>query len=136
MNPIAERSMQVWSSDGFVSADFQSRKVTAWKPASALAARPSMVHDIVMATPNPLTLKDEVFTKWITPEHTQASADDALTAELTDFVHCIRTGNAPRVTAHDAVAAMEVADRVLAGMAKWSWQQNSMLGDMRLPEAA
>lgn len=136
MNPTAERSMQVWSSDGFVSADFTSRKVTAWKPVAAMAARPSMVHDIVKATPNPLLLKDEVFTKWITPEETQAPSDDALTAELTDFVRCIRTGGRPRVTAADAVAAMDVADRVLAGMAKWSWQDGGMTGRPSIPKAA
>lgn len=136
MNPAAERSMQVWSAEGFVSADFQSRKVTTWKPVAALAARPSMVHDIVQATPNPLTLKDEVFTKWIPPEETQASSDDALTAELTDFVRCIRTGSQPRVSAMDAVAAMEVADRVLSGMAKWSWQDSQMLEFPRIPRAA
>lgn len=136
MNPSAERSMHIWSTEGFVSADFQSRKVTSWKPVAALAARPTMVHDIVQATPNPLTLKDEVFTKWIPPEETQASADDALTAELTDFVRCIRTGSQPRVSATDAVAAMEIADRVLSGMARWSWQNSQMLEFPRIPRAA
>jgi predicted dehydrogenase len=85
-----------------------------------------MVHDIVAATPNPLTLKDEVFTKWINNEQLQGSAADALTAELLDFVHCIRTGSRPRVSGDAAVKAMEVADRVLAGMPKFSWQTGSM----------
>jgi predicted dehydrogenase len=125
MNPTAERSMQVWTDQGFVSADFQTRKVTCWKPAAVLAACPTLVHDIVAATPNPLSLKDEVFTKWIQHSEHQADSSDALTAELRDFVHCIQTDSRPRVSAEDAVAAMDVADRVLAGMPKWSWQTGS-----------
>ena len=125
MNPTAERTIQVWSTDGFVSADLHTRTVKSWKPVVPLAANPGMVHDIVAATPNPLMLKDEVFTKWITNEEIQASAADALTAELRDFVTCIRTGSRPRVSGEDAVKAMEVADRVLAGMAKWSWQSGT-----------
>ncbi len=125
MNPTAERTIQVWGRNGFVSADLQTRKVNCWSPASALAARPAMVHDIIAATPNPLTLKDEVFTKWISNEELQGSMADALTAELSDFVTCIRTGSRPRVSGDDAVKAMEVADQVLSGMAQWSFQSNS-----------
>lgn len=126
MNPVAERTIQVWGRSGFVSADLQTRKVSVWKPNPLLAERPTMVHDIVAATPNPLTLKDEVFTKWINNEQLQGSAADALTAELLDFVHCIRTGSRPRVSGDAAVKAMEVADRVLAGMPKFSWQTGAM----------
>ena len=126
MNPTAERTIQVWGRSGFVSADLQTRKVSVWQPNPLLAERPSMVHDIVAATPNPLTLKDEVFTKWINNEQLQGSAADALTAELLDFVHCIRTGSRPRVSGDAAVKAMEVADRVLSGMPKFSWQTGSM----------
>ena len=125
MNPVAERTVQVWSRGGFVSADLQTRKVTVWKPNPVLAARPSMVQDIIAATPNPLTLKDEVFSKWMTHEEMQASSADALTAELLDFVTCIQTGARPRVSGEAALKAMEVADRVLAGMPKWSWQKDT-----------
>jgi predicted dehydrogenase len=128
MNPSAERTLQVWSTEGFVSADLQNRTVTSWQPAARLAAEPTLVHDIIAATPNPLTLKDEVFSKWIRREEQQASPADALTAELRDFVTCIRTGARPRVSGEDAVKAMEVADRVLAGMAQWSWQSGSRVG--------
>jgi predicted dehydrogenase len=90
-----------------------------------------MVRDIVAATPNPLTLKDEVFSKWITNETVQASSADALTAELQDFAGCIREGRRPRVSGEDAVAAMEVADRVLSVMTGWSWQTGSGIEQRR-----
>ena len=122
MSPVADRTIQVFSANGCVTADLNKRTVSSWTPAAQLAKNPSLVHDIIAATPDPLTLKNEVFTKWITNETVQASNADALTAELTDFVHCIRTNARPRVSGEDAVRALEVADRVLAGMAKWSWQ--------------
>ncbi len=122
MSPVAERTIQVFSTNGCVTADLNQRTVSRWQPVAPLAANPSLVHDIIAATPDPTTLKNEVFQKWITNETLQASSVDALTAELTDFVRCIRTDGRPRVSGEDAVRALEVADRILAGIAKWSWQ--------------
>lgn len=124
MSPVADRTIQVFSTNGCVTADLNKRTVSCWTPADVLAVNPGLVHDIIAATPDPLTLKNEVFTKWITNETIQASSADALTAELTDFVRCIRTNARPRVSGDDAVTALEVADRVLTGMAQWSWQDN------------
>ena len=122
MSPVAERTIQVFSTNGCVTADLNQRTVSCWQPVAPLAAKPSLVQQIIAATPDPLTLKNEVFTKWITNETLQASSADALTAELNDFVRSIQTNGRPRVSGEDAVKALEVADRVLAGMAKWSWQ--------------
>jgi predicted dehydrogenase len=131
VNPVVERSIQVWSTTGYAAADLQSRKVVCWKPCPAMAANPGMVHDIVSVTPNPLSLRDEVFSKWIPREETQASSADALTAELQNFVDCIRSGEQPRVTGDAAVAAMSVADRVLENMSGWSWQSAAPLHEVR-----
>lgn len=125
MSPVPDRTIQVFSNNGCVTADLNKRTVSCWQPVAPLAANPALVHDIIAATPDPLTLKNEVFTKWITNETLQASNADALTGELNDFVHCIRTNSRPRVSGDDAVKALEVADRVLAGMAKWSWQHKT-----------
>ncbi len=122
MSPVADRTIQVFSASGCVTADLNQRTVSCWQPVAPLAANPGLVHDVIAATPDPLTLKNEVFTKWITNETLQAPTVDALTAELSDFVRCIKTNSRPRVSGDDAVKALEVADRVLAGMAKWSWQ--------------
>lgn len=122
MSPVADRTIQVFSTNGCVTADLNKRTVSSWKPAAPLAKNPTLVQHIIAATPDPLTLKNEVFTKWITNETVQASDTDALTAELNDFVRCIRLSARPRVSGEDAVKALEVADRVLSGMTKWSWQ--------------
>ena len=125
MSPEPDRTIQVFSNNGCVTADLNKRTVSCWRPAAPLVTNPGIVHDIIAATPDPLTLKNEVFTKWITNETLQASNADALTAELNDFITCIQAGSRPRVSGDDAVMALEVADRVLAGMAKWSWQSKT-----------
>ncbi len=130
MCPQAERSIQVWHDRGFLSADLQTRKLTVWQPCDAVAARPEMVHDVVAATVNPLTLKDEVFAKWLKHEEIQASDADALTAELYDFVAAVG-GRQPRVSGADAVRAMAIAERVRNGMQGWSWQSGSPFGAER-----
>ena len=122
MSPVADRTIQVFSTNGYTTADLNKRTVSCWQPAAPLAANPARIQDIIAATPDPLTLKNEVFTKWITNKTYHASNADALTAELNDFVRCIQTKGQPRVSGKDAVKALEVADRVLVGMAKWSWQ--------------
>lgn len=131
MCPQAERTIQVWSEGGFVSADLQTRKLNSWQPCPAVAARPGMLHDVVAATASPLTLKDEVFSKWLQQEETQASDTDALTAELRDFVAAVRGETRPRVGGIEGVAAMEVAERILGGMSGWSWQSGSPFEQVR-----
>ncbi|MEI6540159.1 MAG: Gfo/Idh/MocA family oxidoreductase, partial [Planctomycetota bacterium] len=79
MSPVAERTIQVFSTNGCVTADLNQRTVSRWQPVAPLAANPSLVHDIIAATPDPTTLKNEVFQKWITNETLQAPSIDALT---------------------------------------------------------
>ncbi len=86
MSPELDRTFQVFATNGCVTADLNKRTVSCWQPVATLAANPSLVQHIISATPDPLTLKNEVFTKWITNETVQASNADALTAELDDFV--------------------------------------------------
>jgi predicted dehydrogenase len=46
---------------------------------------------------------------------------DALTAELASFVEAARTGQAPKVDGAQAVAALEIAEQVLASVATHRW---------------
>ena len=71
-------------------------------------------------------MKESVFGEWIQSQTTQADACDAMELELRDFINCIRTGVAPRVTGGDAVDALVVADQVLEGLQAWSYQTNSI----------
>lgn len=135
MCPTAERSIQVFTTDGFLSADLQSRKISGWSPAPAFRDNPALVHEIAKATANPLTLKDEVFSNWMQKTEVEAPQTDALTAELRDFIHAVMYGSAPRVSSSDGLRAMETADRILSQMTLWSYQANSP-ASLPLPKAA
>lgn len=123
--PAAERSVQVWSSAGCVSADLQSREVTHWGAAGKYESSPGLIHAMIAAASNPMTLKDRVFGEWIQESRVQADSADALTAELRHFVGCIQEQVTPLVSGYEAVQAMQVADAVLAEMKLWSYQSGA-----------
>jgi len=123
MAPLAERTMQIWSTRGCVNVDLHARTLTTWEPSAAVAANPGMIQAIAATTPNPLTLKDRVFGEWVEERTIQASDHDALTAELEEFASAIRGTATPRVSGREAVQAMLVADQVLNSLTTWSWQE-------------
>ncbi len=125
MAPQAERTLQIWGTHGCLNVDLHARTLTSWAPAEAVAANPGMIQAIAAATPNPLTLKDRVFSEWIESATTQASDRDALTAELQEFTQAVRGEVTPRVSGREAVQAMLVADEVLTCLNKWSWQETA-----------
>ena len=129
MNPTAERSIQIWTVDGFFSADLQTRKVCSWQPAEPFRNNPGLVRTIAAGTANPMSLKDRVFSEWMEHKETQASDADALTAELREFVDCIRTGSQPTVTSGQAVESMSVAERVISGLQLWNYQTGTASAD-------
>lgn len=121
VNPTAGRTLQIWNEHGFVNADLTTRQIQHITPSEELlhgngpltrAARPNA--DIAQ-------LKQELFTRDFTISSPEVSQDDALTAELSDFVNCCRFGQRPRVGGPEALAALAVADRVLACIARHQW---------------
>ena len=126
MSPVAERSLQVWGTEGCVSTNLQTRNVQHWKATGAFANNPQLVHAIAANTPDPRTLKDRVFGEWIQAEQIQADDADAMSLELREFISCIRTGESPQVSGTEAVNAMIVADQVLEALRVWSYQTNAM----------
>lgn len=125
MCPTAERSLQIWGTNGCVQADLQSRTVHHWQPQGQFRDNPALVHAIAAATPDPRTLKDRVFGEWIQADVIQAADDDALLLELEEFQSAIRGERAPRVAGREGVNAMTVAEEVLSSLALWSYQTSS-----------
>lgn len=122
MCPTAERTMQIWGTDGCVVADLQTRTVQHWQPAAQFKSNPALVHAIAAATSDPRTLKDSVFGKWIETETLQADSADAMSLELQEFISAIREDRTPLVSGAEAVNAMTVAEQVLDSIQLWSYQ--------------
>jgi len=121
INPTAGRAMQIWSETGCTTVDFTTREVKQYSPGAELLSGASPVEMAVQPGADIAQLRDDVFGRFIEVRDAEVSDDDALTAELTHFVKCVKTGSTPLVNGWTAVAALEVADRIQKAVAEHSW---------------
>jgi len=115
------RTMQAWSDQGCFTADFTARTVTALTPGDSLRQGALPFHLVQNGTCTPAELKPEIFGRFIQPTETKGSDIDALTAELSSFINCVRTGETPRVSGVQGLAALRVADQILTSVAAHQW---------------
>ncbi len=112
--------MQVWSESGCTNIDLGTREVTRFGAGPALLAG-------AHKQTNPTTIEERnalmktVFGKFITQESCNVEAFDSLTAELTEFVQCVREQKAPSVSGREGLAAIETADLILQNIAAHCW---------------
>lgn len=129
ISPKPERRMQVFSEAGFARLDFASRSATVVSPATDLLTRQ---FDIAGIAPSSRAeqVSQALAVEEITPEPL-----DQLTAELLDFVLCIKEGHTPRCTGHAGTQAIELAEQILAGIAQHSWngRDTSLVGPQATP---
>jgi predicted dehydrogenase len=121
VHPEPRRRMQVWSASGCVTADFQSREVTHFRP-SARLQRGDLPHARAQQPGADIArLKEAVFGEFIEVDRPTIEPCDQLTAELGHFVDCVRSGRTPLVDGRAGLAALEVADRITACVAAHAW---------------
>lgn len=122
VSPVVQRSAQIWTPSGCVNVDLQQRKVQRYAPSAALIFGDSPIEQAKRPDANLETLKAEVFGQLIEVQDLPVPASDALTAELSAFMACVRTGQTPLVNGSQAFLAMEVADRILSCIAEHQWE--------------
>lgn len=96
-----ERRLRVFQRDAYVSLDFDS--------STALVAR-RRAEAVPFDAANPMA--------GIDVERRSFGEADPLSLQISDFVRCVRSEAAPIVGAHDALTALEIADRICAAMEK------------------
>lgn len=122
VHPSAHRTMQLWSATKSVSIDFHSREVTAFSPDDSLLAGFSPVDLAMQPGADIEQLKKDIFGRFIRSEQPEVNTgSDALTAELSEFVECIRAGGTPSCDGVAGLAAVELAGRVLQSLDDNSW---------------
>lgn len=117
----ASRKMQVWSADRFVGIDFGSREVISCSPSETLLYGKSPVERAQQPDADIEKLKSEVFSSFLRVENPKINPQDALTAELSSFIECIRTDRTPEVDGATALASMMVAEQILDSIATHEW---------------
>lgn len=124
VNPDARRGMQIWSPLGCVNVDLQSREVTNYSPSEALRYGRSPLELTREPGADVEQLKAEIFGRFIEVNKASVLEGDALTAELEEFVDCVRHGKKPACSGTEALDALKVADMVLQSMADHRWGQS------------
>jgi predicted dehydrogenase len=116
----AERTLQVWSGRGFAAIDLAARTVDLVRPSSALVHGELDVERLTAEEKQ--HLKGSLLTDHLSRASLAVESADPLSCELDDFVTCVRTGQAPRVSGQAGLDAIAVAERILVQVQTHAWQ--------------
>jgi predicted dehydrogenase len=114
------RRMQVWAAEGFACVDFARKHLTLVQPSDELRGRrldPRRLDAAGLAL-----LKAELHERHLRPLELDCQGGDQLTCELQDFLHCVRTGDRPRVSGEEGRDALALAERVLESLRGQAWE--------------
>ncbi|HMP17140.1 MAG TPA: Gfo/Idh/MocA family oxidoreductase [Gemmatales bacterium] len=132
VHPVAVRAMHLFGSEGYAGIDFARKNCTLVQP--SLSFR-NGIPDVRNLDPQSMArFKETLFSQYMPAQTTAESKLDQLTAELSDFVTCVQTGRQPKVTGEDGLAAVSLAQSILANMGSHDWEGNGQhFGPCDLP---
>jgi predicted dehydrogenase len=123
VHPTAVRSMNLFGSEGYAGIDFGRKNCTLVQP--SLSFR-NGIPDVRKIDPQSMArFKETLFSQYLPTQTTPESKLDQLTAELSDFTECVRTGRQPKVTGEDGLAAVSLAQSIIANIGSHDWEGNS-----------
>lgn len=125
VSPATQRTMQVWSEAACTQIDFAARTVNQFSRSDQLMYGTSPLQKARQPNANIDQLKSEMFGQTIRIDQPAVGNEDALTAELADFVQAVRGEVQPRVNGTAALRAMQAADRILNEVATHQWDASS-----------
>ena len=111
VSPDANRSMNCTLDRGQVNINFAAQSVHCMEPVEQVSQQlDALTHDEKMVA------KEEMFDKWLPVREIEVVAQNAILEEQKEFVQCIRDEQFPSVSGRDGLAAVEVAEQILAAM--------------------
>ena len=130
----AVRKMRLFAPEGYVTLDFATKQGTLIRPSDRLRHGEIDLDGLDLA--QPAAVKERLFGKILRVDQVQGESREPLALELEDFVSAVRTGSRPRVTGHDGLRAIRLADQVLRSLAAHAWEGNTdgPTGPHHLPE--
>jgi predicted dehydrogenase len=111
-----ERKLRVFSSEAYVSVDYQKRYAVAVRRTGNLDAIRNAAERI--RTGEVQDLSGLNYTELVHVDELQISDTEPLRAQLESFVTAVTTRTRPEVTAEDGLAAVETAMRIVAATGK------------------
>ncbi|MSU78621.1 MAG: Gfo/Idh/MocA family oxidoreductase [Gemmataceae bacterium] len=133
-SPTSSRQMQLWGPEGCAEVDFASRKLVLVQPSEQV--RRFGLDPAQLDAASRARIREDLFTRHLELLTVDGKAQDQLTAELSEFIDCVQTSKRPRVNGEDGLAAMEVAERILAALRQHRWDaaHTEHVGPMHLPK--
>ena len=113
IHPTSRRATTIWTKSRCINVDYSSREVTSYSPSARLLYGMSPVERARQPGADIDRLRQEVFGSLIEVHKEMASTKDALTAELQEFVDCVRNQTAPTVSGTVAIQSLTIAERLL-----------------------
>jgi predicted dehydrogenase len=114
-----ERKIRVFSEEAYLSLDYQKKSGIAITKDANLDllkfARERNATDLSQ-------LAGTDFGSMVKVEPLQVDDVEPLRAELQSFLHAVRTGEPPEVSAEDGVAAVELAEQIIAALKEHQWE--------------
>ena len=128
------RKMRIWGSEGYATLDFATKQGTLIRPSDRLRRGEIDLDDLDLDKPD--QVKDRIFGKILRVDQVQTEGREPLALELEDFIAAVRTGSRPRVTGHDALRAVALADQILKSLNSHRWEgvESGPTGPFNLPE--
>lgn len=117
LHPSSRRTMTVWTESKCLAIDYGSRELTTYSPTPRLLFGQSPVAQAQLPGTDIEQLKREVFGTLIDVQTQTIPPQDALTAEISEFVHSVRSGETPTVSGHVALESLSIAERILEVLA-------------------
>jgi predicted dehydrogenase len=115
----SERKVRVFSKDSYLVLDFGKREgyLYSKKPELTASVVQSLIGRAAAAGKESLAeFQGKVFTDLIQTDRLTIPDEDALTAEIHDFLRCVRERATPAVSGREGLAAVSVALDVLAAI--------------------
>jgi predicted dehydrogenase len=130
---VPARVMQVWAAEGYAELDFAQRRLTLVQPSEEVRRRgldPAQLDPASRAC-----LREELFGRHLETRVISGNMQDQLSAELQDFVACVRSGAEPRVTGTAGRDAIALAGAILHEIRTHAWDEASsgLRGPHQLP---
>jgi predicted dehydrogenase len=136
VHPVPVRHMQVWGVEGFAGIDFAKRQLTLMQPSETL--RQGRIDSRRLDAATVASLKAELFSRYFHTQEIDCTGGDQLTAELQDFLDCVRNGGTPRVDGTAGRDAVALATQILDSLRSHAWDGDTggPVGPQQMPAIA
>lgn len=118
----AERSFQIFGTNGYASVDLAESKVTCVEIPDWVKNRQ---YNVLDTTPEQQAfIRDNLFTKILPKEEVEVPRTNAILDEQKNWVQAIKHGGRPRIPVEQGMEAVVIAQSVLDSIATHCWSQS------------